>query len=143
MIIAGAVPYATGNKRNKEFLNEVILMFVMYNVMCFSPFLPDLQTRSNMGFFCCIVVAFHLIVNLYFIGSEMIRDAVINFKFFRARRHLRRQRPKLLALIKTRKRRDPKADPYEQADESEEEQQSSDSSEVESSESEPSSILRP
>lgn len=69
MIIAGAVPYATHYKRNTEFLNEVIIMFVMYNVLCFSPFVPDLETRSRMGFFCCIVVALHLIVNLYFIGG--------------------------------------------------------------------------
>jgi len=69
VIIIGAVPFNSVAKRQAEFLNEVIIMFVLYNMICFSPFVPDYEAKQKMGYFCCLVVAGHLFINLYFILS--------------------------------------------------------------------------
>jgi len=105
VIIIGAVPFETRKKKNTEFFNEVIIMFVMYSILCFSPFVPDIGARSKIGFFCCIVVALHLLANLSIILLAMARDVKIKVKFFFARKKLRRDRASNLIAIKTRKHR--------------------------------------
>ena len=69
VIIIGAVPYNQIGKKNAEFLNEAIIMFVLYTMICFSPFVPDINAKQIMGYFCCIIVAGHLTFNLYLIIS--------------------------------------------------------------------------
>jgi hypothetical protein len=67
VIIIGAVPFNKVGKKNAEFLNEAIIMCVLYTMICFSPFVPDINAKQIMGYFCCIIVAGHLTFNLYLI----------------------------------------------------------------------------
>jgi hypothetical protein len=41
VIIIGEIPFNTVAKRRTELLNETIIMFVLYNMICFSPFVTD------------------------------------------------------------------------------------------------------
>jgi len=69
VIIIGTIPFNTVAKRQAEFLNEVIIMLVLYNMICFSPVVTDYEAKHKIGYFCCFVVASHLFINLYFILS--------------------------------------------------------------------------
>ena len=46
-------------------------MMVLYTMICFSPFVPDLHARYTVGFFCMFLVSLHLGINLslIFFGS--------------------------------------------------------------------------
>jgi hypothetical protein len=41
VIILGEIPFNTVAKRRTELLNETIIMLVLYNMICFSPFVTD------------------------------------------------------------------------------------------------------
>ena len=42
VIIIGSIkPFKKHSKTKSEYFNEVILMFVMYTIICFSPYVPD------------------------------------------------------------------------------------------------------
>lgn len=45
VIISGAVPFNRLAKKKTEFLNETIIMLTLYNMICFSPFVPDLEAK--------------------------------------------------------------------------------------------------
>ena len=68
VMINAEVPHRERNKQQFEFLNESIIMLVLYSVVCFSSFVPDYQAKSTMGYFCCIIVVTHLLVNLFTIS---------------------------------------------------------------------------
>ena len=67
VIISGEIQFTTVAKRKTELLNETIIMFVLYNMICFSPFVTDMKAKQGMGYFCCLIVAGHLLFNLYLI----------------------------------------------------------------------------
>jgi hypothetical protein len=50
-----------------EFANECLIMLMLYNMISFSPFVPEIETRFKMGYFCCMVEAAALSVNLWII----------------------------------------------------------------------------
>jgi len=69
VIITGTISFNSVKNRKIELLNETIIMFVLYNMMCFSPFVPDLNAKQVTGYFCCFIVASHLLLNLYMMLS--------------------------------------------------------------------------
>jgi len=93
VIISGYVPFATKTKRNIEFFNETIIMIVMYCFFCFSDFVPDPQARSSIGFVCCSIVSLHLLVNLFLMGKEIFLEILKDYRFYCAKKRLRKQRP--------------------------------------------------
>ena len=103
VIIAGYIEYETPSKRKKEFTNEAILMCVLYCMICFSPFVPDMRARAVVGYFCCLIVSIHLAVNLYFILSSQARELILKLKLWLARRRLLKQRTQNKVLLKSRK----------------------------------------
>lgn len=42
-------------------------MLVLYNMICFSNFVPDVNSRYTIGFFCVFIVGLHLVFNLFLI----------------------------------------------------------------------------
>ncbi len=58
-------PFSGGTTANRlETFNEVLLLLIMYIMMCFTDFVPDLQTQYGIGYVACILVVGHLLVNL-------------------------------------------------------------------------------
>ena len=104
VIIAGTVPYNRVSKRKMEFLNEVIIMFILYNMICFSTFVTDLNAKQLIGYFCCFVVASHLLLNLYLILSTSIYGLKVKVMLWLARRKLAKQKLRNSIKIKSRKR---------------------------------------
>ena len=70
IIIGNVKPYGERMKRWKEMFNETILMFVMYTIICFSPFVPSVEVRFCIGYITIFVVCLHLAVNFYGIISS-------------------------------------------------------------------------
>jgi biopolymer transport protein ExbB/TolQ len=79
-------------------------MMTLYNMLCFSPFVPDLEAKQKMGYFCCLVVASHLLLNLYLILSTSVYGFKVSLKLWLARRKLSRQRSANQIKIQSRKR---------------------------------------
>ena len=104
VIISGAVPYNSMLKRRTELFNEVIIMSVLYSMICFSSFVPDLNAKQLIGYYCCFVVASHLLLNLYLILSTSIYGLKLKIKLWLARRKLTQQKLRNRIKIKKRKR---------------------------------------
>lgn len=103
VIISGAVPFNLLAKKKTQFLNETIIMLTLYNMICFSPFVPDLEAKQKMGYFCCLVVASHLFLNLYLILSTSFYGLKVKAMVWLARRKLSKQRAGNQIKIQSRK----------------------------------------
>ena len=79
-----------------EFANECLILLMLYNMISFSPFVPDINTRFNMGYFCCIVEAAALFANLWLIMSSNIKSVILKARVFFAKRHLTKSRDRFL-----------------------------------------------
>ena len=74
IIIGNVRPYKLSQTRKVETLNEVLLMFVMYTILCFSPFVPDVQVRFSIGYICVGAILSHLAVNFVIIGIQTYQE---------------------------------------------------------------------
>ena len=81
IIIGNVAPFKLHSKNKTELFNEVILMFVMYTIICFSPFVPDLEVKHGIGYLCMAIISVHLLVNLVNMGrfsySKIKRECII------------------------------------------------------------------
>jgi len=87
VIIYGNVEPLKERRANQlELFNEVSIMFVIYNMMCFTPFVPDIEVRHNLGFFVCAIVAINILVNFSVIGIVPFRSLKFKCKSRKARK---------------------------------------------------------
>jgi len=107
IMLVGYIRFETRAKLKTEFMNETVVMSVLYCMMCFSPFVSDIEAKQTMGYFCCFLVALHLAVNLYLIVASSFRQILLRAKLWLALRKLSKQRElnvlKKQARIHTRK----------------------------------------
>jgi len=47
-----------------EIFNEIIFTLVFYTMICFTDFVPEIETKVLIGWVACGLVASHFIVNL-------------------------------------------------------------------------------
>ena len=60
-MIGQVKPFTGGVPANRlEMFNECMLMLIMYSFMCFTDFVPDLETQYTVGYVSCGLVMFHL-----------------------------------------------------------------------------------
>ncbi len=90
-------------KRNKEFLDETIMMCVLYCMICFSPFVPDIRARQVIGILCCSFVSIHLALNLGLILFSTVINIKIKARMWYAMLRLKWQRQLNAVKIKNRK----------------------------------------
>ena len=90
ILIGEADFFETSFKKKMEFANEVLVMFMLYSMISFSPFVPDIDTRFKMGYFCCIVEAFALAANLWLIISSSVKGLILKVRVYFAKKHLYR-----------------------------------------------------
>ncbi len=102
-IIAGYSHFRTPKMRNTELANEAIMMCVLYCIVCFSPFVPDIRARQIFGYICCIIVTINMAVNLCMISHFLLQELKPRLKLWLARLKLYQQRTKNAVKIKTRK----------------------------------------
>ena len=93
VIILGEANYfETKFKHRMEYANEILVMLMLYNMICFSPFVPDIQTRSKMGYFCCVVEAFALAANLWLIMSSSVKGAIFKARVYFSKKAMTKER---------------------------------------------------
>ena len=85
ILIGEADYFETRFRLRLEFSNEILIMFMLYNMICFSPFVPDTEARFKMGYFCCVVEAFALAINIFFITTESIKTIILKLRVFYAK----------------------------------------------------------
>lgn len=91
-----------------------MLTLVMYHMMCFTPFVPDLKVRFILGYTVCGLISLHIVVNLAIIGKAPIRDLRFKYRLNRAKKAYDKQRLELQkewkerAPIRVQKRKDRK-----------------------------------
>ena len=57
-------PFKTAGEKKMELFNEVILILVFYTMMCFTQFVPEVETKEKIGYVSASLVALHFLVNL-------------------------------------------------------------------------------
>ena len=97
VIIIGESNYFESNsKRTMEFANECLVMLMLYNMISFSPFVPEIETRFNMGYICCLLEAAALAVNLWLILLSNVKGVIYEARLWFAKRHMSRWRIRFL-----------------------------------------------
>jgi len=91
ILIGEANYFETPFKRRLEFANEILIMFILYNMISFSPFVPDAESRFKMGYFCCVVEVLALIINIIIIMSESLGSIILLGRVWFAKRYLTRE----------------------------------------------------
>ena len=51
-----------------EFFNEMMILFVMYFMITFTDWMPNLAVREKLGYMCMVMVSAHIAVNIFVIG---------------------------------------------------------------------------
>lgn len=55
-------------------------MLVLYTMMCFSPFIYDVQTKYNIGYVSNGFVALHLLINVGIISYATFKQAKRDYR---------------------------------------------------------------
>ena len=83
-------------KRSMEFANECLIMLMLYNMISFSPFVQEIETRFKMGYFCCLVEAAALLANLWLIMLSNVKSIIFKVRIWFAKKHLSKWRDRFL-----------------------------------------------
>jgi len=76
VIILGRVEPFKGKEKNQlEMINETFVMFVMYHMICFTAFVPDLVVRDRLGYVLLTLIVVHLTASLFIITRDTYRKA--------------------------------------------------------------------
>jgi len=67
-------PYDNPICQRNEFFNEVIIIFSIYCILCFTEFVQDPVKQYQIGYMFCILVLLHLAVNIIIIEITFFRS---------------------------------------------------------------------
>jgi hypothetical protein len=68
---------------NMEFFNEIMIMLVLYNFMCFTDWQPDVKIQEIQGYIACGCCLVHIGVNLVQIFQENVRIVMLRYKKYK------------------------------------------------------------
>jgi len=104
VIILGRVgPFGKKSKTSFEFFSEGILMLVMYHMICFTPFVPEVQVRFYLGYSVCAVVCFHLLISFGLMAKATFGELRSRHIKWKAMREYKTSRKALMKFWKERK----------------------------------------
>ena len=63
-------PFASNFVNNIETFNECTILVLTYFLFCFSDFVPDPETRSNLGFYYISTSFFNMLVNMFIMMKD-------------------------------------------------------------------------
>lgn len=69
-------------------INEILIMVVMYHLLIFTPFVPDIETQFLMGYVVCCAVGAHLLINIGIMIKMGSADIIKKFKIWFQKRSL-------------------------------------------------------
>lgn len=67
VIIVGMNVFKENSKRRLEYFNELVLMMTMYTMLCYSPWIHDVELKFYIGYVTIGFVILHLVINLFLI----------------------------------------------------------------------------
>ena len=73
-------PFNLPHNNLMEIANETLIILILYTMMCFSDWVPDIQTRTYVGYASCAMVVSHLLANLALMILNSIRLAIFNYR---------------------------------------------------------------
>jgi len=79
IVLTCLVPFKSSSQVGRELVNEAIIMVVLYHLMCFSNFVPDLDTRFILGYSLIAFVVVWLLGNMGWITWKQLKS--LKFKF--------------------------------------------------------------
>ena len=81
-MIGQVKPFKGGVPANKlEMFNESMLMMIMYTFLCFTDFVPNLETQFTVGYVSCGLVMIHLLVCLGIMSVGSFRKIRLRVQF--------------------------------------------------------------
>jgi len=83
-----------------EWLNEVLMMFVMYHMICFTPFMSDFKVQYYMGFSVILFVILHLVVNMSIVLKKSYKALKRSYLIWNNRRTQNKSRVKMMSDFK-------------------------------------------
>ena len=87
--------YLERSRMKDALVDEVMTMFLMYNFICFTPFVPDYEARYNMGYFCLIIWVGNFVYHLSYITHASFSDLILKAKIWWYRKAMFRERSTL------------------------------------------------
>ncbi len=63
-----------------EMFHEVIMMQILYTMLCFTDFVPDVTTRGYIGYYSMAMVCIHLGVCFFFMFKSSYKRVVKRLK---------------------------------------------------------------
>ena len=84
VILIGFIkPYDKKRLHETEILNEVVTVFILYHIFCFTDWVPDANVKYELGFSCLLFNFVSLCVNIlqimYFTFRRLYRKARIAY----------------------------------------------------------------
>jgi len=96
VIILGRVePFALPSRVRYELFSECVVMLVMYHMICFTPFVSDLEVRFRLGYSVCTVVSVHLSYSLGILLKTTLKDLWRMYRIHNASKEHDKQRTEL------------------------------------------------
>ena len=75
-MVGNVEPYESHKTKNRELLNEFVIVLAGYHVMCFTPFVPEIDSRMYIGYSFIILIVTHTVVSLGVLIYSMIKESL-------------------------------------------------------------------
>ena len=62
-----------------EYFGDIVLLFMLYCMLCFTPF-ADAQVKMIMGFFCTSIVSLNIITYMFITAYSTVQQAKTTYK---------------------------------------------------------------
>ena len=104
-VIGSLNPYKLKAKRDRELINEFVIVLAVYHVMCFTPVVVDIDTRIYIGYSFIALILTHTLGSLGLLVWSMLRDGIWQLRKSRIIKHaLVRERVKRAELANQREK---------------------------------------
>ena len=90
VITVGILKVQDGLSQGRNiYFNEIIIVTTMYSFLCFTDFVPNVQTQEIVGYAACSTVSAHLVFNIFFMVKASVHQAILKLKRRTARKNRR------------------------------------------------------
>lgn len=69
-------PFNSASQRKMEIFNESILLMVAYTIICFSAWIPNIETKFKIGYVSVGFVVIHLLINFSLITYNTLKTYI-------------------------------------------------------------------
>jgi hypothetical protein len=80
IIICYCNPYESAFQRRMELFNEAMVTLIMYSIICFTDFIPDINIRYQLGYVSIILICIHFTVNVVVLLKTNFRQLILVLK---------------------------------------------------------------